>query len=184
MNYLQKLLFIKTFAKENLKKYNLSCNNWKFKFLKNEGLKILGVCVHSKKTIYISPYHVKENTLEQAKDTILHEIAHALTPNCGHGKKWKAVAREIGAVPRAKTYDLESKLTKEAIEYYKYALLFIDNEAEYLDGCKRKLKRMSLRQVHNRPETFGKLFLVEIEHYVDYTNNVIDFETLKSKCFQ
>lgn len=36
------------------------------------------------------------NTEEQFIDTVLHEIAHALTPGANHGRKWKTVAVSIG----------------------------------------------------------------------------------------
>jgi len=39
------------------------------------------------------------NPIEQVRDTILHEIAHALTPGDGHGAKWKAACIAIGAKP-------------------------------------------------------------------------------------
>ena len=38
----------------------------------------------------------------EVKDTILHEIAHALAvARAGHGPAWKTVARRIGATPKA-----------------------------------------------------------------------------------
>ena len=44
-------------------------------------------------TAYMVSPHI---TLEHIKETILHEIAHALTPGDGHGKKWKQMAIRIG----------------------------------------------------------------------------------------
>lgn len=40
-------------------------------------------------------------TDEQVRETILHEIAHALVgPGHGHGPVWKQMARRVGAQPR------------------------------------------------------------------------------------
>jgi predicted SprT family Zn-dependent metalloprotease len=39
------------------------------------------------------------NDRAQVEDTLLHEIAHALTPGDGHGLRWKATCRSIGAKP-------------------------------------------------------------------------------------
>jgi hypothetical protein len=36
---------------------------------------------------------------DEVRDTILHEIAHALTPGHGHDVVWRAKCREIGAKP-------------------------------------------------------------------------------------
>ena len=43
-------------------------------------------------------------------DTILHEIAHAIAgANAGHGPVWKAVAKRIGAAPRARAEEKDEE---------------------------------------------------------------------------
>ena len=44
------------------------------------------------------------NSEEAVKDTILHEIAHALSPQFGHGPAWRQKCLEIGANPN-RCYD-------------------------------------------------------------------------------
>ena len=39
------------------------------------------------------------NGIDEVRDTILHEIAHALCPKDGHGPRWRATCRRIGARP-------------------------------------------------------------------------------------
>ena len=57
-----------------------------------------GVCRYTTKTISLSMPLVKLNSEEQVKNTILHEIAHALVGSGnGHGRRWKAQAQMIGA---------------------------------------------------------------------------------------
>ena len=42
------------------------------------------------------------NSEEELRDTVLHEIAHAIAGiSAGHGPEWKSVARRIGATPKA-----------------------------------------------------------------------------------
>lgn len=55
-----------------------------------------GLCDYSKKTIYLSLYLSLYGTGKQIRNTILHEIAHALTAGHCHDKVWKAKAIEIG----------------------------------------------------------------------------------------
>ena len=60
----------------------------------------LGSCDHRTQTITISRHHIKQHSPEQVRDTILHEIAHAMCrPGEGHGENWKAICRAIGARP-------------------------------------------------------------------------------------
>jgi predicted SprT family Zn-dependent metalloprotease len=54
-----------------------------------------GLCIRSKKTIRLSASLVRLNTVKLVTNTILHEIAHALTKG-GHTQAWKAKALAIG----------------------------------------------------------------------------------------
>ena len=55
---------------------------------------------HTRRTIRLSVYLVALNSEAEVRDTILHEIAHALAGvENGHNEKWKAVCRRIGAEP-------------------------------------------------------------------------------------
>ena len=62
----------------------------------SRSVKTLGSCNIDSKTINLSSFHIENGTDESVLNTILHEIAHALCPNDGHGEKWKAKAIEIG----------------------------------------------------------------------------------------
>ena len=68
----------------------------------------LGACLEQSKIIEIARWHAAHDEPGQVTDTILHEIAHALAgANAGHGPDWKAVARRIGAIPRARAEEKE-----------------------------------------------------------------------------
>ena len=51
--------------------------------------------------IRLSRLYTQLNGPSDVLDTILHEIAHALTPGAKHGPTWKAKCRQIGARPIA-----------------------------------------------------------------------------------
>jgi len=70
---------------------------WKIKL--NGAKTSLGICYYNDKSIRISKHFLRGPTCTESKmrDTVLHEIAHALAgPKTGHGKKWKEMAKQIG----------------------------------------------------------------------------------------
>lgn len=87
-------------ALELMKQHGLLEKGWKFGF--DNAKRRNGACEYGIKTIWLSRHYVKLNSEELIIDTILHEIAHALTPrDAGHGPVWKAKCAEIGALPMA-----------------------------------------------------------------------------------
>ncbi len=73
-------------------------HGWSFRY--NRGKRTLGMCDYGQKRIELSKYFVAHNDEPAVRDTALHEIAHALAgEKAGHGPKWKAVCRRIGAKP-------------------------------------------------------------------------------------
>ena len=77
---------------------------WTLAFI--EAKRRLGDCHFQHRVIRISRTLALEGSEEQIRDTVLHEIAHAIAGHeAGHGPLWKATARRIGATPRAKTYE-------------------------------------------------------------------------------
>ena len=82
-------------------------NDWTLAFV--ESRRRLGDCSYNHRLIRIARHHAIEHAEADIRDTVLHEIAHALAGHAaGHGPIWKAIARRIGATPRAKAYDLTS----------------------------------------------------------------------------
>lgn len=71
---------------------------WTFRY--NRGKRTLGICNYTRKRIELSQFYVAHNDEASVRDTILHEIAHALAgERAGHGPKWQAVCQRIGATP-------------------------------------------------------------------------------------
>lgn len=82
-------------ATELMTKHGL--DNWKFTF--DNAKKRCGFCSYNRRTIGLSLHYVRLNDEELVRNTILHEIAHALVgPAHGHDKVWHKKATEIGCV--------------------------------------------------------------------------------------
>ena len=72
-------------------------NDWTFRF--DHARRRFGSCQPRRKVITLSRPLAFLNAEPQVRDTVLHEIAHALTPGDGHGSRWKRKCVEIGAEP-------------------------------------------------------------------------------------
>lgn len=82
---------------------NHKLNDWTFVF--DSAVRRFGCCFYKVKKISLSRKLVELNSVEQVKDVILHEIAHALAPSdAGHGLIWKKLATSVGAKCE-RTYD-------------------------------------------------------------------------------
>lgn len=87
----------KTLARKHMKEHGLFEMGYKLKF--DQAKRRFGQCSYRTKTISISQPLTLLNEKSHVNDTILHEIAHALTPGAHHGRQWKLKAAEIGANP-------------------------------------------------------------------------------------
>lgn len=89
-----------------LVEHGLAGRGWSFGF--NRRKRSLGLCNHAAKRIELSSAFVLLNGVEVVRDTLLHEIAHALAGHkAGHGPRWVAVCRVLGATPRRLCADAE-----------------------------------------------------------------------------
>ncbi len=89
-------------AKYYMDLYGLS--EWTFRWNKNKTM--LGVCRYDDLLIEMSEVYVSNNSTEHVTETILHEVAHALSGRgTGHGPRWKVVAARVGATPKACSKD-------------------------------------------------------------------------------
>jgi len=71
---------------------------WRFQLCRSK--RTVGWCKYDRKTIELSENYLHE-TEEKLKDTILHEVAHALAGYfAGHGPQWQAWCRVVGAKPQ------------------------------------------------------------------------------------
>ena len=86
-----------TIATQLMSQHGLLDRGWYFEF--DNARSRFGACHYGPKKITLSRQLVSINPKDQVVDTILHEIAHALTPGAHHGPVWKSKCIEIGAKP-------------------------------------------------------------------------------------
>jgi predicted SprT family Zn-dependent metalloprotease len=86
-----------------LARYGL--HDWSFAL--NRRKSQMGLCLFDEKAIALSVHFIELNDDDAIRDTLLHEIAHALTgPGHGHDTIWKRTCVEVGAKPERLCYDV------------------------------------------------------------------------------
>jgi len=95
---MENLLKIELLANQLLTQHNL--NGWKFVW-DDKPVNRLGQCRYKLKEIALSLKPATILPFEDSLDTLLHEVAHALTPGADHGKVWKDKCVELGCKPSA-----------------------------------------------------------------------------------
>lgn len=83
-----------TFCKEKLAEYGLK--EWGVRVSSDPNQPFLGLCMYKDKVIILNAHHIDIHPASEVRDTILHEVAHALTPGHGHNDTWATKARELG----------------------------------------------------------------------------------------
>ncbi len=82
-------------ARELLAEY---APGWRFGWIDHK--RTNGRCNHRTRTVELSRTLTPLRTEHAVRGTVMHEIAHTLTPGDGHGPKWKAQMRRFGLSDR------------------------------------------------------------------------------------
>ena len=70
---------------------------WSFAF--DHARRRFGRCDYTGRRITLSRPLTLLNGVDEVRDTLLHEVAHALTPGSHHGPAWRAACERVGARP-------------------------------------------------------------------------------------
>ncbi len=113
-------------------KHNIFNLGWRFEFDRSKVR--FGCCFYGRRKITLSKYLTELNDEAEVKNTILHEIAHALVgPGHGHNHVWKQKALEIGCRP-IRCYSIKNVTAPVG----KYVAVCVGCEKEYYSHRKRK----------------------------------------------
>lgn len=75
-------------------KEHIGCTHGRFYILHD------GTRVQRASGIALSRHYALKLSMDELRETVLHEIAHAMTMGDGHGPLWQAKAIELGIPPR------------------------------------------------------------------------------------
>lgn len=89
--------------------------SWTFGF--DSATRRVGCCHYDRRQITVSRHYVALNDLERIRLTILHEIAHALTPGHGHDRVWARKCREIGGTGTTRTSQAVAETVRPAAKW-------------------------------------------------------------------
>ena len=156
-----KLYEIKQYALEQMEKWDLIAKGWSFVW-DTRAVRRYGQCRYRSKEIGITKKLENINTIEETKDVVLHEIAHALVGRGhGHDYVWKRMCRKVGARPE-RCYTPEEKGGTVKTIKGKYKLINKDTGKVYrYYHRKPKNKDWSTRWlIGKKAETKGKLAVV------------------------
>jgi predicted SprT family Zn-dependent metalloprotease len=140
--------------------HGLGAKGWTFSW--DRARLRFGACWPKRKRISLSRVLTELNDTDHVRDTILHEIAHALVFERygylrGHGPEWQALALQLGATPQART--TSGKLPKGRFE------LVHRSTGEVYRTFQRRPKNSDLsgRYIQGRKaETLDQLIIVEL----------------------
>jgi predicted SprT family Zn-dependent metalloprotease len=152
-----KLHEIKQYALEQMEKWELTEQGWSFVW-DTRAVRRYGQCRYRSKEIGITKKLANINTIEETKDVVLHEIAHALVGR-GHGHDfvWKRMCRKVGAKPE-RCYTPEDRGGTVKTIKGKYKLVNKDTGEVYRYYHRRPRLDWSERWIRGKKtETFGKL---------------------------
>lgn len=143
-------------AKQLMTQHMSHLTGWRIVF--NARLRrALGRCHYTKKHIELCPKYVACNEEPQVRDTILHEIAHALCPGHNHDKVWSATAKRIGA-DGTRLAGPEKVIPKRG---YVLAIQHDDGRIEVMRTKSATKRNMSGRWIKGRPDTINKLIWID-----------------------
>ena len=166
-NTMNKLIEIRKFAAEQMEKWGLIEENWTFVW-DNRAVRRYGQCRYGKKEIGVTKKLALINTIEESKDVVLHEIAHALTGRGhGHDAVWKRMCIKVGAKPERcykpkerggsvntieGKYKLVNKDTGKVYRYYHRKPRRTNWDGVWLQGKKRDTEgklQVVINQINN-----------------------------------
>ena len=138
-------------AAETLREHGL--RHWSVNY--DRALRRVGACFYRRRVISLSRAFVEMNDEEVVRDTIRHEVAHALAwehdRDTGHGAAWQRWCAATGATPR-RCYEAEDV----ALPAARYQCTVLVSEVEWSRGSGPNQQTGTTRISLGKGELFGR----------------------------
>jgi len=156
--------FAEKLANQLMEEHGLISQGWTFGW--NSSKRNFGICRYKNKSIELSSILTEHQSSDQIKDTIIHEIAHALTPGSGHGPKWKAMARKLGITP-SRLGSLSEEGQEKMKEHAPWIMVYKDRVVKtFYKKPTRTMKKLPTMYLKSCPdESYGKLEIIPNPQY-------------------
>lgn len=136
-----------------------------------------GACRLDEKQIVLSLWHIKNNPETIVLDTLLHEFAHAIAyqlyKDTAHGKRWKAIAKKIGASPKARG--------NFCLPQSPWVLVYFcaqKGQLEKVADRYRRNKKIKHYHLTGRPETQGALYYIDSQQFNLFKSGELSLQEL------
>jgi len=162
------------YCRNKLLEYNLT--GWHVRLTMDATKPFLGLCSYKDKCIILNAHHIDLHPAEEVKDTILHEIAHALTPGHGHNSVWANKARELGCTNTLPCSHLS--FSPEILDAIRSgAELKIEFEEQVIRTPKYQVTRLQ-----DKCESCGKVAKEVRQHTMPFPEPLPDLKTIYLEC--
>ena len=144
--------------RDELTKHGLT--SWSVRLNNNAESKFLGLCSHKDKCIILSAHHIDIHPTPDVVNTILHEVAHALTPGHAHDTVWAECAQRIGCNNTSPCSnlslspdiidairsgaDVEVSFTEQVIRTPKYTITRLQDKCIYCGKVAKSVKEVTV----------------------------------------
>lgn len=144
-------------AVTTLAQYGLLEKGWKVAW--DNGKRRAGACHYGTRTISLSRHILPLASDEEIRETILHEVAHALMPGHSHDAAWTAKLREMGGTGK-RTHSMETPEGRYEVHCQNCGKIGTRHQAQ--GTWKRNVGQPSpIAYYHHRKCGNGKLWLVD-----------------------
>lgn len=146
---------------------------WTFAF--NRQRRTLGLCRYRERRIELSRPHAEAGSMAQARETLLHEIAHALAgPGTGHGPAWQRQMRLLNLEPTV-TANPDYQLKD-----YRWALVRREgDQLHWIAGRYRRPKDCARMALRGRPDTLGSVYYCAFSDYQAWQDGTLSLDAME-----